>query len=86
MSLHFLDPDKAPRECPSCIDVIPGEMCTRCEGTGTLGDPEAKPDIEINFDGQVFWYRSPGETVLYPHECYETEAEALTAAREGGAR
>ncbi len=91
MPLHFLNESDAPRECPNChgigwgrVDTSVGMFrpdCPECNGTGRL-NANAKPDVETDFDGQVWWHRSPGETVGYPRKCFDTEAQALEAARK----
>lgn len=62
MSLHYIDPNDAPRECPNCNhgecwrDVDYGGdhstehwECGSCNGTGRLGREGAEPEIEVYF-------------------------------------
>ena len=87
MSLHYLNPDREPRECPMCKGTglnhrFTGAPCNYCpNSTGRLGVESAQPDIEIIFDGQVYWFRRPGEVVGWPRDCFDTEKEALEVAR-----
>lgn len=53
--LHYLDESKRPRECDNCMGrgAHPdggfegfSVRCRDCHGTGRLGDPDARPDVE----------------------------------------
>jgi len=61
MSLHYLDPEREPRECPRCDglgsvyrpksrrNLKPEDylQCLDCAGTGRLGVEGAEPDVEV---------------------------------------
>jgi hypothetical protein len=52
VSLHYLDPDREPRECPGCPGCAPDAFFTPetpddCHGTGRLGVEGARADVEI---------------------------------------
>lgn len=96
MGLHYLNPDDEPRECPARCEQgwhrndadTCSYACESCYGTGLLGDPEAKPDVDV-FYGKIREVDAPGW--LYdtgvgflsnPQGPFPTEAAALTAARE----
>lgn len=70
MSLHYLDPEREPRECPKCLgtgyapccgprDRERGDLwaCTECCGTGRLGVEGAEPDI-LTMQGCGGWVYS----------------------------
>jgi hypothetical protein len=97
MSLHYLNPDDEPRECPVCdhgkvqdrpIGPCEWVTCSRCGGSGQLGNPDATK-VEI-----MGWndYPNTGHhdpvTFGYRFETMEwignfpTEAGALVAARK----
>ena len=99
MSTHYINPDDEYRDCESCggSGYAPGctetdlslrgnlWACLMCDGTGKLGDKDAKPEIEV-----IEW-RS-GVRTMYSWKAaisgfeddnlYPTEAEALAAARK----
>lgn len=82
MSLHYSDESKRPKRC-----YCWGQPCPRCNSTGTLGDPEARPDIEtyraVTLDqSQSLWnWRSAGTHERLAGR-YPTEATAVEAARK----
>ena len=62
--------------------------CSECNGTGRLGDPEARPDIDIRrslYRGEErFWFKVEPRIrsgALMDSGPYPTESAALTAAR-----
>ena len=92
MSLYFLDPEREPRECPGCPDCDSGfqyegtSTFVACDGTGRLGDPDAKPDVEVRLEAVIgsrrWFYFVLGSDVAGWVGPYPTESAALAAARE----
>ena len=96
MSLHFLNENDRPRECPKrWISIFGTESGTHhktceCHGTGRLGVEGAEPTLEAWFEQDHAsldsrgWYAEdwgPEDSATFgPHE---TKAAALQAAREG---
>jgi hypothetical protein len=66
--------------------------CGACEGTGRLGDPEARPDIEVGQGGPLgfsrvyadrWHWRGLGAVATHWSAMgYPTEADAVAAARK----
>ena len=101
MSLHYIDPNDTPRDCPRCkgvgqwiaINLQNGEPvdddvgCSKCNGTGQLGNPDA-PRFETTCRRSGRWYwRAVGDSwpiVWSPNDppARLTEAEAIEAARK----
>lgn len=84
MSLHYSDPSREPRECPLAVSGPNGapfhpRLCM-CRGTGRLGDPEARPDVAIYREGDVFAAYTTGASGAIATG--PTEAAALEAARK----
>lgn len=106
MRLHYSDPSKQRRECVRCrgegVETVSPptrtrlairDTCPHCHGSGRLGDPDAKPDVEVERgrDGRYAAYRDAGSSINRRHRLigvYHTEAAALAAARTaiGGER
>lgn len=98
MALHYLDPEREPRECHRCngagnTSTGHGAMlCGRCNGTGRLGDPEARRvEVAPHPCGlpRFVWRRfDPIAKYQQPWEPdnYPTEAAALEAARIAAAK
>lgn len=100
MSLHYIDPNDEPRECPSCEGVgyrhirqdcdgtydgpendCPGD----CNGTGRLGDPEKRAEIDVFLHDKGDFGEEWGWVGIAERCClrfYDTESEALAAARK----
>ena len=86
VTLHYLNPDNEYRDCPGCNGCKEWlSNPSDCNGTGKLGDKDAKPEIEV-----IEW-RS-GVRTMYSWNAaisgfeddtlYPTEAKALAAARK----
>lgn len=98
MSLHHLDPEQEERACPECTSGIlcgeqPPRVCKPCHGSGRLGNPAAKPDVRIWWEGSgdtEGFYWTTRNSILHPRAFsniaqggpYPTQAAALAAARE----
>lgn len=85
MSEFYSDPSVEWRECLTHYYTGTDGICTECNGTGHLGDPDAQPDIWIEgpYNGRYFAVTN-GDTPAA--QCIaegDTEATALTAARKG---
>lgn len=87
MSLHHLDPDREPRECPSCDGLAgehehPRDLCEDCGGFGRLGVEGAEPDVEIHWRPYLGGYswRLAGESE-WRLPLLPTKSAVLAAAR-----
>lgn len=90
MSLHHLDPEQEERACPDCTSGIlcgeqPPRVCKPCHGTGRLGNPDARPDVEVYELPSGRWVaRSLTDVSMDLGKLLgsgPTQAAALTAAR-----
>ena len=87
MSLYYINPEDEYRDCKGCCvgTVQPGTIhsfkCYQCKGTGKLGNPDAKPWIQVwEIESTGKWQ---ADTVLKSEMFVveDSEAEALEAAR-----
>ena len=93
MSHHYLHPEDEPRRCDGGCDsegylyTPERTWCAKCRGTGKLGNPDAKPEIELDCrnsmssDQTEVWYWVLID-VWDHHGPFDTEAEALESARK----
>ena len=107
MSHHYINPSDEYRDCESCdgsgyatgcteTDRLRGDLwaCLLCDGTGKLGDPDAKPEIEVweyFMEGKsigYFWNEHGTDEMcgkpngINSMSAFVSEAEALEAARK----
>ncbi len=81
---HLIDPSRLWRQCHSCdgIGSVDDETCATCEGRKTLGDAQAKPDLETirRSDGQWLFRYIPDPDGQWTG-VWGTEIETLAVAR-----